>query len=80
MDFDVYRDARDRTQFHLHSVGSRCSTCSASPVETRLEMPEDVYQIIGGKLKERGHILMPRDCANSEAVSNWWQLVSLLMQ
>jgi hypothetical protein len=43
-------------------------------------MPEEVYRAIADRLKERGHILMPRDAANSEAVSSWWQVASLLMQ
>ena len=79
MDFDVYRDKRDHSQFHLHAAGSRCESCSDSPVETDVEMPSDVYAVLSGKLSERGYILMPHDGGNSEMISSWWQLVALLM-
>lgn len=79
MGFDVYRDRRDRSQFHLHPTGSSCESCSGSAVETDVEMPEEVYKIVGVKLNERGYVLMPHDGVNSELATNWWQLVLLLM-
>lgn len=48
-------------------------------METDVEMPEEVYKIVGVKLNERGYVLMPHDGVNSELATNWWQLVLLLM-
>ena len=79
MKVDIYRSQREDGKFHIHLDGSKCEHCCADPEEREVEMPEVVYKALQDRFATQGYVIAPRDLAVSEAVSDWWSVVSLLI-